>query len=134
MSSDPPDRSSLAPERVLAVHLRDKHKGGWFGVALFVPSARYTAMIIDGAGEAREPKLTLAVWREIDSWVTAGDLGLPAEPAPLSRNVVTTLFEREQPTISAHRVASFPVEAQAPLALTATVKRLLPRLLDARSS
>jgi len=128
MSSDRPDRSSLAPERALAVHLRDEHKGGLFGVALFVPSVRYAAMLIDGAGEAQEPTLTLDVWREIDSWARAGDLGLPAEPAPLSREVVTALFKRARPTISARRFASFPIEAQA---LSSSVKRLLPRMLDA---
>jgi hypothetical protein len=122
--------SHSAAERALAVHLRDKHRGGLFGVALFVPSVRYAAMLIDGAGEARERKLTPAVWREIDSWVITGDLGLPAEPAPLSRTVVTALLKSERPTISAHRFASFPMKAQAAGALNSAVKRLLPRLLD----
>src|SRR4029453_5307360 len=33
-----------ATERALALHLRDKNRGGLFGVALVVPSVRYAAM------------------------------------------------------------------------------------------
>jgi hypothetical protein len=112
-SSSPRAGSHSVAERALVVHLRDTDRGGLYGVALFVPSVRYAALLIDGAGEPRERKLTLAVWREIDSWVIAGDLGLPAEPAPLSRRVVTALLESERPTISAHRVASFAMRGQA---------------------
>ncbi len=120
--------STSAEERALVLQLRDAHKGRLFGVALFVPSVRYAALLIDGAGEPRERKLTLDVWREIDSWVIDGDWGLPAEPAPLSRRVVTALLEGERPTISAHRFASFPMKAQAAEVLDSAVKRLLPNL------
>jgi hypothetical protein len=113
----------------MAVHLRDVAAGGLFGIVLFVPSERYAAMLIDGADEARERKLTPAVWREIDRWVIAADAGLPAEPVPLSPTVVSALLERERPTISAHRFASFPMKVLAARALNSTVKRLLPRLL-----
>ena len=120
--------STSAEERALVVQLRDPHKGRLFGVALFVPSVRYAALLIDGAGEPRERKLTHAVWREIDSWMIAGDSGLPAEPSPLSGAVVTALLESEQPTISAHRFASFPMKGQAAEALDSAVKRPLPNL------
>ena len=128
-SSSPRGGSHSVAERAFVVHLRDTDRGGLYGVALFVPSVRYAALLVDGAGEVRERKLTLAVWREIDSWVIAGDSGLPAEPLPLSRRVVTALLESERPTISAHRVASFPMKGQVE-ALDSAVKRLLPRLRD----
>jgi len=127
-SSSPREGSQSAEERALVVHLRDTDRGRLFGVALFVPSVRYAALLIDGAGEPRERQLTLDVWREIDNWVIAGDSGLPAEPAPLSRRVVTALLEGERPTISAHRFASFPMKGQAAEALDSAVKRLLPNL------
>jgi hypothetical protein len=117
-------------DRVLAVHLREIETGELEGVALLVPLQRYAATLINGAGEARERKLPPAVWREIDRWVINGDVGLPAEPAPLSPAVVAALLENERRTFSAHRVASFPMTARGEGALTSTVKRLLPRLLD----
>jgi hypothetical protein len=91
-------------DRVLAVQLRDSETDKPLGVALLVPSERYAATIL-GADEARERKLTPSVWQEIDSWVI--DAGLPAEPAPLSPAVAAALLESEQPSIRAHRLASF---------------------------
>ena len=71
------------------------------------------------------------MWREIDTWVIAGDVGLPAEPAPLSPAVVVALLENQRPTISAHRLASFPVTARGDEPLTTTLEQQLPRLRDA---
>jgi hypothetical protein len=71
-----------------------------------------------------------SVWREIDSWVAAGDSGLPAEPAPLSPTVVAALHECEQPSTSGHRFASFPMQLQERAALDSTVRQLLPRLVS----
>ena len=119
-------------DRVLAVHLREIQTGELLGVALLVPSERYAATLVNGADKVRERKLTPAAWREIDKWVIKGDVGLPAEPGPLSPAVAAALLENERPTIGAHRFASFPMKARGEGALTSTVRRLLPRLRDAR--
>jgi len=101
------------------------------GVALLVPSERYAATLLDGADEARERKLTPAEWQEIDSWVIEGDAGLPAEPGPLSPAVAAALAESGQPSVRAHRLASFPLKSQGEEALAPTLRRLLLRLRDA---
>ncbi len=99
-------------DRALAVHLREIETGELLGVALLVPSERYAATFLNGADDVRERKLTPAVWRKIDKWVINGDIGLPAEPAPLSPAVVAALLGSERPTISGHRFASFPMKAR----------------------
>jgi hypothetical protein len=121
--------ASNSVAHVLAVHLREIETGGRLGVALLVPSERYAATLLNGAGNVRERRLTPAVWREIENWAIHGDEGLPAEPPPLSRAVAAALVEDERPAISAHRFASFPMTARGERALTSTVRRLLPRLL-----
>jgi hypothetical protein len=125
---DAVNASNGAMHRVLAVHLREIETGGSLGVALLVPSERYAATLLSGAGNVRERRLTPAVWREIENWVINGDDGLPTEPPPLSRAVVAALLENGRPAISAHRFASFPMTARGE-ARTSTVKGLLPRLL-----
>src|SRR4029450_12264343 len=86
-------KASGDADRVLAVHLRESETGGLFGIALLVPSERNAVTLIKGTDEVRERKLTPAVWRKIDKWVIDGDVGLPAETAPLSPAVVAARVE-----------------------------------------
>jgi hypothetical protein len=134
--------STVAASRALAIESRDGERDELLGIAVLLPSEEYAAVGAriapdpDGAsperaGRHEERRLTANAWNEIEAWVSAGDAGLPARPAPLPGGVMAELFGGGRAVVG-QRVASIPIPSASRADAPDVVDRLLKALVTAR--
>ena len=126
--------SIVSATRALALDMRDVGNGALLGVGFVVPSARYLAILADGADRATAATLTADTWREIDAWAVAGDAALPAKPAAMRSAAVAALLERPATSVTVRRSASIPISVTSHTEVAQLAARLLPALLKTRGS
>lgn len=126
--------SALTNTRAYAIELRCIGTGKLHGVALLVPSDRHLSILFDDAEKFAESKPKAQVWQEIETWVAAGNAGLPTRPLALTPAMVATLLEQDSPAISGQRFASIPISVTSRTELVPLAESLLPALLNARRS
>ena len=118
--------------RAIALEIRSAETNVFLGVAWVVASERYAAILETDTSRVSEPELAPATWKAIDEWVSAGDAGLPARPAPLAADVVSCLLDRDDRPAIGERFASIPVADAARTELESVARLALPGLLRAR--
>lgn len=134
--------STIAASRALAIEIRDAERDELLGIAVLLPSEKYAAVgariapepervPTEGAARHEERTLTANAWNEIEAWVSAGDAGLPARPAPLPGGVMAELFGGGRAVIG-QRVASIPIPSASRADAPVVVDRLLNALVTAR--
>jgi hypothetical protein len=130
--------STIAASRALAIEIRDREGDELLGIAVLLPSEKYAAVGAriapdpnrvppEGAGRHEERRLTANARNEIEAWVSAGDAGLPARPAPLPGGVMADLFGGGRALVG-QRVASIPIPSASRADAPVVVDRLLKAL------